>query len=158
MRRGQFHITFCIAIVGAIIGIVAVMAILTSVIVYSRGETDAKANARALFAEKSKQVQERLNFRLGALTRLVSLGATIPGLDTPLFGFGMDHPLRGFLFGIVESEPSVYGAYAGWSNGDFLELINTAGDSRIAEANQAPRERRYIVQAVSGQSDGRAQR
>jgi class 3 adenylate cyclase/HAMP domain-containing protein len=158
MRKGQFHITFRIAIVGAIIGIVTIMAILTSLIVYSRGETDATANARALFDENTKQVQERLNNRLSALTRLANLGVTIPGLDTPPSGFGMDHPLMGFLFGILETEHSVYGAYAGWSNGDFLELINASGDRRILDAHQAPPGCRAIVRAISGQGASRAQR
>jgi hypothetical protein len=92
------------------------------------------------------------------LTRLASLGAAVPGLETRPSGFGLAHPSLGFLFSIMDTEPSIYGAYAGWSDGNFLMLINTAGDSRILEANQAPAYCRYIVRAISGQGDGRAQR
>lgn len=158
MSKGKFHITFRIAIVGAIIGIVTIMALLTGLIVYYRGETDAKANARALFVENSKQVQEKLNNRLSTLTRFASLCATVPGLESYPSGFGTDHPLMRFFFGILESESSVYGAYAGWSNGDFLELINTAGDRRILDAHGAPSDCRYIVRAISGRDANRAQR
>ena len=158
MSRRQFRVPFHIAIAGAIISIVAIMSLLTFLIIYYRGEANAKANARLLFTEKSMEVRERLDKRLSALIRLASLGAAVPGLETRPSGFGLDHPSLGFLFSIMNTEPSIYGAYAGWSDGDFLMLINTAGESDILEANQAPVDCRFIVRAISGQGSGRAQR
>lgn len=158
MRKGQFHITFRIAIVGTIFGIVLIMSILTCLIIYTRGEADAKSNAMLLFAENSRKIQERVDKRLGSLTRLASLGAAVPGLETRVSSFGLDHPSTGFLFSIIETEPSVYSAYAGWSNGDFLMLINTAGNSHVLEANEASSDCRYIVRTISGQGKGRTQR
>lgn len=158
MSKKRYHVPFRMAIVGAIISIVAIMSLLTSLIIYIRGEADAKANARLLFTENSKEVRERLDNRLGALTQLASLGAAMPKLEVRPTGFGLDHPCLGFLFSIMDTEPSIYGAYAGWSDGDFLMLINTAGNSFVLEANQAPVDCRYIVRAISGQGRVRAQR
>ena len=39
-----------------------------------------------------------------------------------------------------------------------LSSLPQPGDGRVAEANRAPRECRYIVRAISGQGDNRAQR
>jgi class 3 adenylate cyclase len=158
MRKGQLHVTFRIAIVGAIFGIVLVMSLLTCLIIYTRGEADAKVNAMLLFAENSRKVQERLDKRLGALTRIASLGAAVPALETRVAGSGLDHPAISFFFGVIETEPSVYASYSGWANGDFLMLINTSGNRQILEANQAPADCRYIVRAISGQGETRAQR
>jgi class 3 adenylate cyclase len=158
MGRWRIRVPFRIAIVGAIIGIVAIMAILACLIVYTRGEADARANAGLLFAEKSREVRERLDARLSALTMLASLGAEAPGLEREPGGNGLNHPALGFLFGAIEAEPSAYGAYAGWADGGFLMLINARGDPRINEANQAPPGCRYIVRAILGQGEGRVQR
>lgn len=158
MRKSQIHVSFRIAIVGAIIGIVIIMSLLTSLIVYSRGKADARKNARLLFTEKSAQTQERINQRLMALTWFANLGAAIPDIESRVSGFGLKNPTLGFLFRIVETEKSVYGAYAGWSNGDFLMLINTGGNARVLAANLAPGECRYIVRAISGQGNDRVQR
>jgi class 3 adenylate cyclase len=158
MSKRQFRVPFRIAIAGAIISIVAIMSLLTFLIIYYRGEADAKPNARLLFTENSMEVREQLDKRLSALIRLASLGSAVPGLETRPSGFGLDHPSIGFLFSIMDAEPSIYGAYAGWSDGDFLMLINTAGESHILEANQAPADCRFIVRAISGQGSGRTQR
>lgn len=158
MSTKRLHISFRIAIVGAIVGIVVIMALLSSLIVYYRGETDARKNAGILFSEDSMRVRERLDKQLGTLTRLAGLGAAVPELARHPSGSGLDHTVLGFLFRIVETDPSIYGAYAGWSNGDFLMLIDTAGDSRIQEANEAPAACRYIVRAITGRGDGRTQR
>lgn len=158
MRKGQLHVTFRIAIVGAIFCIVLVMSLFACLIIYARGKADAKANATLLFVENSLKVRERLDKRLGALTRIASLGAAIPALDAPVSGFGLTHPAAGFLDRIIETEPSVYAAYAGWSNGDFLMFINTAGDRQVLAANLAPADCRYIVRAISGQGGERSQR
>lgn len=61
MKKMRFRVPFRIAIVGTIISIVAIMSILTCVIVYARGEVDAKANAKLLFSENIKEVRERLD-------------------------------------------------------------------------------------------------
>lgn len=54
-----------------------------------------------LFSENSQKVQEGLDKRLGALTRLASLGAAVPNLDTRVSSYGLEHPLLGFLLGLV---------------------------------------------------------
>lgn len=150
MDTSRVRVPFRIAIVGAIVGIVAIMSLATSLVVYARGKADATANATRLFAENAKRVRERLDTRLGSLTRLAALGSAAPGLDTPVAGYGLDHPCAGFLFDLVESEPYIYGAYAGWENGDFLMLIDTALEPRTQEANQAPSNCRYVFRAISG--------
>lgn len=158
MRNGQIHVSFRIAIVGAIISIVLIMSLLTSLIIYARGNADARKNARLLFTEKSLQTQERLNNRLLSLTSLASLGAAIPELEAQATGFGLNNPALGFLFRVVETDTSVYGAYAGWSNGDFLQLIGTGGNEQVLKANHAPLQCRYIVRAINGQGIDRVQR
>jgi hypothetical protein len=158
MRKSQIHVTFRIAIVGAIFGVVLIMSLLTCLIIYTRGEADAKSNAMLLFSENSRKIQERVDKRLGSLIRLASLGAAVPALETRVTAFGLDHPSTGFLFSIIETDPSVYAAYAGWSNGDFLMLIHTAANSHVLDANEAPSDCRYIVRAIFGQENNRTQR
>ena len=112
MRKSQIHVTFRIAIVGAIFGIVLVMSLLTCLIIYTQGEGDSKTNAMLLFTENSRKVQERLDKRLGSLARLASLGAAVPEIEKHIAAFGPDHPALGFLRRIIETDPSVYAAYA----------------------------------------------
>jgi hypothetical protein len=57
MSERQFRVPFRIAIGGAIISVVAIMSLLTCLIIYSRGEADARANARLLFTEDTKLVR-----------------------------------------------------------------------------------------------------
>ncbi|CAA7626726.1 Methyl-accepting chemotaxis protein [Candidatus Terasakiella magnetica] len=143
-----------VSIVLLIAFVVACLTIATASSIFFASTQAAQNGARRLFAEITARVSDRIDGQITGLLELAGLGASISAAVEPIGGDGVSHPLVPMLLRALEQDSSLYSAYVGQVDGNFLQAIAVRDDDRIRKAHDAAEGSRVILRSIAAGEDG----
>jgi adenylate cyclase len=121
---------------------------------HREGSEAALDMADRFFREVTGKTIERMNRLLGSVSTLADAASAMPGFaEEPIYD-GLAHKGLEFLIRVLEAQDHVYSVYVGYGSADFLQVIAPRGDPEVRSNFAAPEETRFIVRAITRDSDG----
>jgi adenylate cyclase len=121
---------------------------------YRESSAAALQMADHLFGEVTGKVLEHMNLMLGSIAALADAASAMPGIvEEPVYD-GLSQRTLEFLIRTLEAHDHVYSIYIGYGTANFLQVIAPRGDPEVRSTFAAPDGTRFIVRAITRDSDG----
>ena len=146
----KMHIRFQISLLLIIFVILAISTFSTLYAVISISRHVSTQKAEQLFNETSQSIRLKLDSQLEKAIQTAALMTTLPLFTAPVSGDGTEYAGLPFLYEALERNSYIYSIYAGFSEGDFLQLIRTSSNPEILSAHRAPEGCAYILRTITG--------
>ena len=154
-RLPDIHLKFQISLLVLILFILVLSTATTITAVLSINRNVSRQKAEQLFNETGLSIRMMLNTQLDKAIELADLMTAFPDFTEAASEFGLDYPGLPFFFKSLEHNSFVYSIYTGFSDGSFIQLIQTSGNPMILKAHNAPEETAYILRSISGIGNNR---
>lgn len=146
VRRFKFRFT----LITVILGIVLSMTVISTILILTATGGASEEAASNLFEAATKSVQAHLSSVIAEGVTLANTASATTNLFIPPGGNGTAHPAFPFLVQSLQTFPRLYSIYAGFSDGEFLQLIDARGNNSVLTAHNAPIGTRYILRTIVG--------
>lgn len=141
-------IPFKVSLLTVIITVIAILTLANGVIIWREGELAATASSETLVREISHRVAGNWKGMMAELANTALITAAAPSLATPVTASPITHPAIPLLEECLASNPELFSAFIGHSDGSFLQAILPLGDSAILTRHKAPAETDLILRAI----------
>jgi len=149
LRRVPFHVSLMSVILAFVL--VATLVTVTLVIVVS--DRSVETTAGRLFTAAGELAGERTGSRFRSAADLAMTGARIAELSDPVQD-PLDHPAIPFFLESLRWNEDLYSVYVGRESGDFFQVIDTRGDTRILGEHDAPAGTEFLLRGISTSPTG----
>lgn len=151
---GKTRLGLQVSIVLVIAFVVTCLTVGTASSIFLASTQAAREAAGRLFSEITARVSDRVSDQMAGLLDRAGLGAAMPGIEAPIRGAGLDHPVLGVLRRALAQDAGLYSAYVAHPDGSFLQVIAARNDPRILAFTQAPPDTWTIVRAIAAEQGG----
>ena len=136
---------------------VVIVAALTAGIIwnnYRQASSAALRTADQLFYEITTKVDERMNGMLNAVKATVDAASAMPSLSGRPSYDGLSHAALESMIRMIEAQPQVFAVFAGFSSGEWIQVLATRGDPDVSAAFHVPDGTHFIIRTISEDRNG----
>ena len=144
-----FHIKFQFSLLMLIFLMLGISTFSTLTAVLSVSRNVSKQKAEQLFNETGYSIKTKLDTQFEKAIQLTGLMTTLPVFTEPISDDGTRYAGLPFLIEALRLNSFFYSVYTGFSNGDFIQLIQTSSNPLILDALHAPDNTSYILRTIS---------
>lgn len=153
-RLSAFKLRFHHWAVAVVLGFVLALTALFLAVMIGRFNDTAAETAKLRFAHIAQASADAMRHLIEASARQVSAQAGTRRENFVEHGLLNERAMLPTFITALESEASLYSAYFGLQNDDFLQVIDTRGDARVQAFLSAPPGTRYAIRAISTSATG----
>ena len=142
-------VEFRVTLIVLNLALIVVVTLSTVSLIIGVSTETADETATSLFEAGAVSAHATISSFLTEVAGTVTAASAIDAFATPPSDSGIDHPGSSFFESSLAAFPNLYSIYVGYADGGFLQMIDIAGDARVAETLGAPVGARFALRAIT---------
>ncbi len=156
-KVSKIHLRFQISLLFLILVMLIILTFSILFAVLSVNKNISRQRAEQLFSKTGQSIILKLDSQLEKAIQFAGLMTHLQQFSAEIENNGQSHPGLPFMFEALKHNSYFYSVYAGFENGDFIQLINTLGSPLIINAHSAPDETAFILRAINSSEGNRTE-